>query len=215
VGNPSDIPTMREKFAQAKAYLEGRASYFDRDWFEKLNLLEGTDTQVRIEAALHDWVQSPEKDETVFIPSGDKLRPDSEQVVSDALLMGVYLLLRGVPRAQIMLEEKAADTSDNARFIIVHMDKAMAREKLMGAIATVYSEKNHLHRFWYAFLAIRFWRWVLLRPEIIFRYRETGPKLNLFGLIREQIFLVILMPLGKFNPIGAALRAWRRSNGRK
>lgn len=215
VGNPSDPPTMRRMFKWAKAYLEGKEETLDLEWFRALNILEGTDTQVRIDAALLDYYKDDDKESIIFVPSGDKLREDSKQPCTDALLIAVYLLLKGVPREQILLEEKAADTSDNARFSVRVISRKVYQTKARTAEVTIYSEKNHLRRFRYAFLGIRFWRWVQGKRKLTFKYRSTGPELSAPRVVLEFAFLVGLMPLGQFNPVGAALRARRRATGRK
>lgn len=214
VGNPRDIPTMKRLFQEARDYLEAKEkATFNPAVFSNMNLLVGTSTFQRLRVALYDWEASVWKEETFFLVSGGKLRPDREQVVSDAMLMAVYLLLRGVPRERIILEEQAADTDDNARFCAELIQDRMLKEKSHDAEISIFSEKNHLRRFKFAFWFMKLkWSWMHM-PHVHFHYVATGPDLSLVGVIKEWGFLLLLMPFGRYNPLAAFNRSQRRANG--
>lgn len=226
IGIPIPLFEMEHLFWKTLDYLEHRSDSFEIDRLRDLSVLIATTTEERLETALRAR-QERFRGNVRFLVSGSRLRPHSVQPATDALLMAIWLLVKGVSRDEIIMEDMAADTFDNGRYGVRKVDAAiyslMGRGEEVGEVQMVtFSEKNHLRRFMWFFFWLGLWRKIrqffIWTPQIRFFYQETGPRLSPVQWIMEQGFFFgvhLLDPLGWRSLLALLSKTMRRRNARK
>jgi len=151
----------------------------------KLNSLEGTITEKRLERGLRIWEQG---DFDAIVVSGGVYLPPDIQTTSSAKLMKEWLVDRGVPAVSIISESDSRDTYENLgnTFVLLAMAFQNSRPdmtvvthwqhglRFYAAAYLGHGKKLHLIPMWYSIGIKGFlMEWIFLLVHLI-DWRGTG-----------------------------------------
>lgn len=174
------------------------------------NSVAGTATEDRLKE-LYSYRSRLTVDSMVVV-SGSMVCPGQRS--PDAVIQAIWLEERGISAQEIIKEERAVDTFQNVRFSLRLIKRHWSYRVDPPHKLVIFSEKNHLRRFWWAMIWVNYARsepyWV--------EYVEAGPRQQGKGLVVEWAYFLLVHlpdPLGLYHPVALVLRYMRRRQGRQ